>query len=447
MDTTTATAVEPRSALSYESGLFTNAYSAARDAYVAYSSVRSEEYLAALRNVAVVVEEADDALDDARSDAERAHYAAERSASEAWSSMLTEIEVRRDRSWREFDAYQDEVRAILDVAREQAELDGSNAYQVWSSAAHDRVEEAKRSQLLHEDTSSGVFERIAGGVAARLTFDPVYLAALDAAVTAGGSGPEVLAALVAARDAAAASITLYPLPYENADVAINEVIANVAAVSGESRQEAIASNIEDRVDASINHDTARRSRDAAMSVLDELEDANWDLLDEALAEEERAAEAAYEVAMEQAAADLDAAIAAAVRTYETAVGTAENAVDRARAAFEFDSWVSGAFALADAYVVLHDIGVRVESEAEDRDDGSLAALAALEYAVTIRRGLASMFDAGDSLIDDFPRHTVLDVEAEFAEAAEALLPEAEIFEGVLAGARSRAEARVKVFGG
>ena len=122
-----------------------------------------------------------------------------------------------------------------------------------------------------------------------------------------------------------------------------------------------------------------------------------------------------------------------------------DAVDNVRAAFEFDGWVSAAFAVADAYVVLHDVAVAVESEAQVNDDGSLAAASAIEYATTLRRELANVADAANFLINGYPRRTILDVEAEFARAAEALFLEAEIFEDALDAARSRAEARAKAF--
>ena len=61
--------------------------------------------------------------------------------------------------------------------------------------------------------------------------------------------------------------------------------------------------------------------------------------------------------------------------------------------------------------------------------------------------LAAVAGSANSLSDGYPRRTILDVEPEFAQAAESLFLESEFFEDALEAARSRAEARAKAIDG
>ena len=205
----------------------------------------------------------------------------------------------------------------------------------------------------------------------------------------------------------------------------------------------ILDNIEARIDIATDYDIVTPATTAALASIDEFATSAAGILEPTLGEEEQAAIAAYEEEVSRAASARDASIATAERSYETAVAAAADAVDNVRTSFDFDGWVTAAFALADAYVVLHDVATAVESEAAINDDGSLAAASAIEYATTLRRALANVASAANLLIDRFPRRTILETEAEFARAAEALFLEADIFEDALDAARSRAEARAR----
>ena len=69
---------------------------------------------------------------------------------------------------------------------------------------------------------------------------------------------------------------------------------------------------------------------------------------------------------------------------------------------------------------------------------------ALDHASALSYSVASVSDAAASLINNYTPRTILHVEAEFAEAAEALFLEAEKFENLLDAARSSAESRARV---
>ena len=422
--------------------MFANAYSAARDAYTAYSSARHDGYFAALGNVSSALEEAGAARAAALAGAAAAFDDIESEARQVRRSVLNEIQSRRDAASAEDKSYLDRVNAILDTAYEEAEISGTESYYIWEKIGREG------GSIFHW---SGNFEdvvaRLAAKVGQRLSFDATYLATLDQAMLNSSVEAEILAAIVAARDAVVVTLTNNPLPYESAVAVIDAAIAAAEVVEGNRRQ-GTAERLEARIDPLLEYDIVTPSREAAAAALNAIAaSVDRDSLEQALAEEERLATAAYDEVVAAATSDREAAVAVADRGYERAVEGVADAVDNARAAFDFDAWVSAAVALADAYVVLYDVGVAAESEAQVNDDDSLAAASAIEYAGTVRKELAAVAGSANSLSDGYPRRTVRDVEADFAQAAEALFLEAEFFEDALEAARSRAEARAKAIDG
>ena len=255
----------------------------------------------------------------------------------------------------------------------------------------------------------------------------------------------VLAALVAIRESFEATLADNPLPYESADSAIDIVISELAVVESSSRKADLARRIEERLDVRINY--TAQPLDAATLVLDEIEATERSKLAEHQIEELSRIDSLYDQALADAAADLDAEISRAERAYTATVAAIDQELEDSQSAFDLDAWVSAAFALAETYIVLYDVAVAVESEAQFANDGSLAASSAFDYASTVRRELGAVAAAANSLADGYSRRTVLDVESEFAQAAEALFLEAEFFEDALEAARSRAEARAKAING
>ncbi len=413
--------------------MFANAYGAARDVYTEYVSARHEDYFVTLANVSAAVEEAAATQAAARADAAAAYEAAESQAQQVRRNVFDEIQGRRDAAAAEVQSHIDRVSAVLDAAFVEADIISTETYYVWEKIGYERT-----GSRYDEYAAS-----IAGKLAQRLSFDEIYLAALANATLDSNTDAEILTAVVAARDAAAATVAANPLPYESAEAVLDELIAAARAVIS-TRQEGVAERFEARLDPLLDYDIVTPATEAAAAVVNAIVVSDdGDSLERSRVEEEQAATAAYEEAAARATSDRDAAFATADRVHETAVAAVADAVDNVRAAFGFDGWVSAAFGLADAYVVLHDVAIAVESEAQLNDDGSLAAASAIEYASTLRRELANVVDAANFLIDRFTRRTILDVEAEFAQAAEVLFLDAEIFEDALNAARSRAEARAK----
>ena len=438
-DTTTSTVIEPKPAPNFENDVFANAYGAARDAYAAYSSARHDGYFAALYNVSSVADEAAAARAAALADVTAAFGAAESQSLQVRRNALNELQGRRDAASAEVQSHRDEVNGVLDAALQEALFDGTDAYQVWYKIGETRADDASGLNYFTSNTIANSGAKIAR----RLAFNETYLATIDAAI-GDVSHADVLTALIAAWDAAAATVAANPLLYENADTTIDAGIA--AALAGADRG-ASAKNFEARIDAVVGYDIVAPATEAGSAALDEVAAADAASLEQVLAGGEELATVAYDEAVADATADREAAVATADRAYERTVAAIADAVGDARSAFDFDAWVSAAFALADAYVVLHDVAVAAESEAQVNDDGSLAAASVIEYASTVRKELAAVADSANLLLNRYPRRTVRDVEAEFAEAAEALLLEAEFFEDALDAARSRAEARAKALNG
>ena len=441
-DATTSTVADQKPAPHYESDVFANAYSAARDAYTSYSSARHDGYFVALGNVSSAVEEAGAARAAALAGAAAAFDDIESEARQIRRNVFSEIQGRRDAASAEDKSSLDRVNAILDAAHVEAEIDWTESYFVWENIGYQRGTDYFSSREFVY-----AIKRIAGKVGQRLSFDETYLAALDQAILDSSSDSAILTAIAAARDAVVVTLENSPLPYESADAAIDAAFAAVEPVQN-NRKTATAERLEARIDPLLEYDIVTPSREAAAAALNAIAaSADRDSLEQALAEEERVATAAYDEVVAAATSDREAAVAVADRAYERAVEAVADAVADARAAFDFDAWVSAAFALADAYVVLYDVAVAVESEAQVNDDGSLAAASAVEYASAVRRELGAVAATANSLADGYPRRTILDVEPEFARAAEALFLEAEFFEDALEAARSRAEARAKALNG
>ena len=357
-------------------------------------------------------------------------------------NVFNEIQGRRDAASAEDKSSLDRVNAILDAAYVEAEIDWTESYFIWEQIGRERA-----NDIYSYSTFNASVSRIAAKVGQRLSFDATYLATLDQAILDSSSDPEVLLAIVAARDAVVAALANSPLPYESADAAIDAAIAAAEPVELD-RRTGTAERLEARIDPLLEYDIVTPSRAAAAAAINAIAaSADGDSLEQALAEEERVATAAYDEVVAAATSDREAAVAGADRAYERAVEAVADAVDDARAAFDFDAWVSAAFALADAEVVLYDVAVAVASEAQVNDDDSLAAASAIEYASAVRRELGAVAATANSLADGYSRRTILDVEPEFAQATEALFLEAEFFEDALEAARSRAEARAKALNG
>ena len=439
-DATASTVRESRPDPNYENALFASAYNAARDSYTAYSTARHEDYFAALENVAPVLEDAAAARAAARADASTVFDAALDQAQRDQRSALGEIESRRSASNAQVEAHRREVALILELALQEAELDGEEAYYVGDDMGRSRSIEVARA-----GNPRSAFGRIAGKSTRRLAFDETYLSILDAAIRDTTTSAEASTALTAARDAVVATVAAGQPPDPNVRGTVDSSIAAVWSKDDgwSNNWREILDNIEARIDIAIDYDIVTPATTAALASIDEFATSAAGILESILAEEEQAAIAAYEEEVSRAASARDASIATAERSYETTVAAAADAVDNVRTSFDFDGWVTAAFGLADAYVVLHDVATAVESEAAISDDGSLAAASAIEYANTLRRALANVADAANLLIDRFPRRTILEAEAEFARAAEALFLEADIFEDALDAARSRAEARAR----
>ena len=441
-DATTSTVAEQKPAPHYESDVFVNASSAAHDAYTSYSSARHDGYFAALGNVSSAVEEAGAARAAALAGAAAAFDDIESEARQIRRNVFNEIQGRRDAAAAEDKSYLDRVNAILDAAYVEAEIDWTESYFVWEKIGRERARDH-----WYDTRFDPTVAEIAARVGQRLSFDETYVAALDQAILDSSSDSDILTAIVAARDAVVVTLENNPLPYESADAAIDAAIAGAEPVESD-RKAGTAERLADRINPLLEYDIVTPSREAAAAALNAIAaSADRDSLEQALAEEERVATAAYDEVVAAATSDREAAVAVAERAYERAVEAVADAVAGARAAFDFDAWVSAAFALADAYVVLYDVAVAVESEAQVNDDGSLAAAAAIEYASTVRRELGAVAATANSLSDGYPRRTILDVEPDFAQAAEALFLEAEFFEDALEAARSRAEARAKAING
>ena len=442
-DATTTTVADQKPAPHYESDVFANAYSAARDAYTSYSSARHDGYFAVLGNVSSAVEEAGAARAAALAGAGAAFDDIESEARQIRRNVFNEIQGRRDATSAEDKSHLDRVNAILDAAYVEAEIDWTESYFVWEKIGLERGWQYYSSSVSFRNTVG----RIAAKVGQRLNFDTTYLATLDQAILNSSSDTEALTAIVAARDAVVAALANSALPYESADAAIDAAFAAADPVRG-NRKPGTVERLEARIDPLLEYDIVTPSTEAAAAALNAIAaSADGDSLEQALAEEERVATAAYDEVVAAATSDREAAVAGAGRAYERAVEAVADAVDDARAAFDFDAWVSAAFALADAEVVLYDVAVAVASEAQVNDDGSLAAASAIEYASAVRRELGAVAATANSLADGYPRRTILDVEPEFAQAAEALFLEAEFFEDALEAARSRAEARAKALNG
>ena len=130
-DATTSTVGEQQPAPYYESDVFANAYSAARDAYTSYSSARHDGYFTALGNVSSAVEEAGAARAAALAGAAAAFDDIESEARQVRRSVLNEIQSRRDAASAEDKSYLDRVNAILDAAYEEAEISGTESYYIW----------------------------------------------------------------------------------------------------------------------------------------------------------------------------------------------------------------------------------------------------------------------------------------------------------------------------
>ena len=438
--TTTTSAAE--STTDYESEVVGRAYSAAREAFSEYSLTRNDAYLLALDNVVPATNDTAATRAAARSAASEAFAAAESQTAQVLTDTLNELRFRFNAASAETDGLRSEVERVLTRAGQEAELDSSDAYQVWDSIGSTRTYETRGTSYTAEEIG-----RIAGKIASRQAFNEIYLSVLETAITDGTKAPAVVQAIAAARDAAQALVTANPLLFENPDRAIDEAIAAVVPVSGSSRREVIVDNIETRVDTVIAYDILAPALTAASATISEIGSARLAALEATVADEEQAASDVSNQAMAKATADRDAAFQTADQAYEAALDAVAAALSNARSAFEFDDWVSASFALGDAYVVLHDVAAAAESEAQISDDGSLAASAAVEYSRTLRSELVAIADAANFLSNSYTRRTAVDAEAEFAQAAEALFLEAELFEDALSAARSRAEARSKAISG
>ena len=441
LEATTPAVQETQPAPHYESAPFASAYDAAREAHETYVATRGEEYFAALGNAANRRETTDAALSDASADASESFDRATDEAHQTQLSKKSGLQAQWDTALASFQRGRDEVPAILEVAIREAQWARDDAYTIWNERGRERGHAAGSTYQSAYDEIG----RIAAKTAGRMAYDAAFLAALDQAL-ANYDDPPILTALVAFQQSFEATLADNPLPYESADSAIDTVISELTVVESYSNKDDLAERIEERLDVRINY-TAPAS-DAATLILDEVEATERSLLAQRQDEELTRIDSVYNQALADATADRDAAISRAENAYRAALAAIDQEIEDSRSAFDFDAWVSAAFALADTYIVLYDVAVAVESEAQFANDGSLAASSAFDYASTVRRELGAVAAAAaNSLADGYSRRTVLDVESEFAQAAEALFLEAEFFEDALEAARSRAEARAKAING
>ena len=437
LEATTPAVQETQPAPHYESEVFASAYDAAREARETYSAARGEEYFAALGNATNRREAADAALSDALANASGSFDRATDEAHQSQLSQKSVLQAQWETELAKFQRGREEVPAILEAAIQEAQWARDDAYTIWDERGRERGYAA--------DSAHGAIGRIAAKIAGRMAYDAAFLAALDQAL-ANYDDPLILTALVAFQQSFEATLADNPLPYESADSAIDTVISELTVVDSSSRKRDLAIRIEERLDVRINY-TAPASDTAAL-ILDEVEAIERSLLAQRQDEELTRIDSVYNQALADTTADRDAAISRAENAYRAALAAIDQDIEDSRSAFDFDAWVSAAFALADSYIVLYDVAVAVESEAQFANDGSLAASSAFDYASTARRELGAVAAAAaNSLADGYSRRTVLDVEAEFVQGAEALFLEAAFFEDALEAARSRAEARAKANNG
>ena len=434
-DTKAAIVREATPAPPFESPAFSSAYETAHSAFTEYLLLRHEDYLQALSNVDMALELA--AIQRADSLA-----ALENQVSNYESDTNAEKRAVRDQYQRERDAatsaersYRAEVDAILDAALEEAQFDADDERILWEITGEDSANQTELATNCYNcDLKIG---DIVAYTAWRLTFDVSYLALLGAEISGMGDSP-IRVAVVAARDAAAAIAAANSLPYESADDALVGSIDAALAVS-RNRSEFIG-NIKRRIDAAIDYYLNRGERGAEavaaaslkenlsrdLANIDQMEFSELAALDESLADN-----------MDQYVN----LVAAVDENHRHAVARIAGTISDTRSAFDFDRWSSAAFLLANTYLGLASTAQHVESSLRDSPEfNDPESMVALDYASALRYNLASVADAAIFLIDNYTPRTILDVETEFAEAAETLLLEAEKFENQLDAIRASAEA-------
>ena len=436
-DITASTARRATPVPFFESRAFTSAYEAVRGAFTDYALLRNEGYFQALNNVDMGLETAAIRRAESIAEWEELLSAMETGAENYKRAASSDFRRYRDDATRTERSYRAEVGLILDAALEEARLDAEEEYILWEIEGEDAAAatEAMPSNCYYCDDNIG---DIVGKTARRLAFDTSYLATLSAEILSMDSSP-VRDALVAARDAAAAIAADNSLPYESANDALVGSIEAALAVS-RNRSDFI-NNIERRINSAVDYSLnlgERGAEAAAAASLQEHLSRELSVIDQ-----QESAELAGVIGQLAAETDGSAArIEAIEEDHRQAVARVAGNIKHARSKFEFARWSDSAFLLATTYLGLFSTAQQVESSLRDNLElGDPESMLALDHASALRSSLATVADAALFLINNYTPRTILDVEAEFADAAEALFQEAEKSENLLNVARSSAESR------